>query len=402
MAIFKKVNRDLQSVSETVPGHRHTVLLVDDEPDNLSVLSAILGSRYRILQACDGQEALELVKAMDQMDKLTLVVSDQRMPRLTGVQLCEQLCILSPDTVRIILTGHIDTEAIVDSINRAQIHKFVLKPFDRVDLELTVKHSVEAFEAKRKLADYVLNLESKVHQHTLQLQQHQDELVQLSSTDPLTGLNTRAHLLEVIGKDVAIAQRAHKNVGGDGVPNAAIANASDLLFFLIDCDNFTQINEQHAPEVGDQLLCAISKVLRQVFRGSDHVVRWGNSQFLVVARFAARSRCAELAERTRAALKEISVPASESQATGSFSIGYAALPFVVGLPEPLAWQQVLNRADCALYCAQQNGPNAWVGLIAGAQASAEPLEHYREIPALIARGLLRVEASCAPDHLRWV
>jgi len=102
MAIFKKERLDVPA--ETAP--QHTVLLVDDEPDNLSVLSSILGNRYQILQAADGQEALDMVRAMPNPETLTLVVSDQRMPRLTGVQLCEQLCTLSPNTVQIIVTGY--------------------------------------------------------------------------------------------------------------------------------------------------------------------------------------------------------------------------------------------------------------------------------------------------------
>ena len=172
MAIFKKDK--LKAPLPIKP--EHTVLLVDDEPDNLSLLASILGNRYRILLAKDGQEALELVRGMAHPEQLALVVSDQRMPRLTGVQLCEQLCTLAPSTVRIIVTGYIDIDAIVDSINRARIYRFVIKPFDRHDFELTVQRSVEAFEMKLELDDYVHNLEDKVEQRTLELQQRNDQL----------------------------------------------------------------------------------------------------------------------------------------------------------------------------------------------------------------------------------
>jgi len=403
MAIFKKERLDVRAETAL----QHTVLLVDDEPDNLSVLSSILGNRYQILQAADGQEALDMVRAMPNPETLTLVVSDQRMPRLTGVQLCEQLCTLSPNTVRIIVTGYIDIDAIVDSINRARIYRFVIKPFDRHDFELTVQRSVEAFEMKRKLDDYVVNLESKVEQRTeelqlrnAQLQTAHAQLEQLSSTDTLTGLHNRRYLLSALEKDLAIVQRAHQSP----LPEGQTASDQDLLFFLIDCDHFKHVNDQYGHDVGDAVLRAISQVLRQVFRPSDHVVRWGGEEFLVVVRFVARSEAALLAERTRAALAVMELLLADgSRLKRTSSIGFAAHPFVANHPEAGDWQQVLKLADCALYCAKQSGRNTWVGLSAGALADGkEPVQHQREIPAQLARGLLRVEAPQPPDHLRWV
>ena len=401
MAIFKKAKLDAPAALAP----QHTVLLVDDEPDNLSVLSAILGSRYRILKANDGQEALEMVQAMAHPEELTVVVSDQRMPRLTGVQLCERLCEISPDTVRIIVTGHIDNDAIVDSINRARIHQFVRKPFDREDFELTVQRSVADFEKKLKLADYVLNLESRLAQHALEMPQQQGAVQSPPcTTDALTGLGNRSHLLTVIEKDVAIVQRGYLNSAPGSTPTQKPASDKDLLFYLIDCDHFKQFNEQYGRDVGDELLCAISKVLLQVFRASDHVLRWDGGQFLVVARFAARSRAAELAERTRASLAEIELMLADGSGVKcSCSIGYAALPFLTGTPNGLDWQQVLNLAEYALRCAKQSGRNTWVGLSAGAHADGkESVQHQRDIPAQLARGLLRVESPQSPDHLRWV
>lgn len=400
MAIFKKAKLDGLAVAAP----QHTVLLVDDEPDNLSVLSSILGNRYTIMQAADGQEALEMVQSMANPEQLTLVVSDQRMPRLTGVQLCEQLCVLSPNTVRIIVTGYIDVDAIVDSINRARIYRFVIKPFDRHDFELTVQRSVEAFEMKRELDDYVLNLENKVEQRTEELQLRNAELQsahaqleQLSSTDTLTGLHNRRYLLNALEKDLAIVQRAKHS------PEPATSDR-DLLFFLIDCDHFKHVNDQYGHDVGDAVLRAISQVLRQVFRPSDHVVRWGGEEFLVVARFVSRSQASELAERTRAALADMELLLADgSRLKRTSSIGFAALPFVASKPEASDWQQVLKLADCALYCAKQSGRNTWVGLSAGAQADPnEPVLHQRDIPAQLARGLLRVEAPQPSSNLRWV
>ena len=174
MSIFKKVKPG--ELNATVSHPQYTVLLVDDEPDNLNVLRSILGGRYNILQAIDGQEALDMVRSLPNPEQLTLVVSDQRMPRLTGVQLCEQLCTLLPDTMRIIVTGYIDIDAIVDSVNRARIYKFVIKPFDRHDFELTVQRAIEAYEMKRQFDAYVRSLKDKVEESAATIALREEEL----------------------------------------------------------------------------------------------------------------------------------------------------------------------------------------------------------------------------------
>lgn len=396
MAIFHRERLQAPIAAES----RHTVLLVDDEADNLKVLCAILGERYRILQATDGQEALELVQAMEHVEELALVISDQRMPRMTGVQLCEQLCRISPDTLRIIVTGYMDVDAIVDSVNRARIYQFVIKPFDRHDFELTVQRAIEAHDMKRRLDAHVLDLEAKVQQRTLELSQRNEalrlacaQLEACSLTDPLTGLHNRRYLQDVIEKDMALACRN----GESGEANG------DLVFFLVDCDHFKQVNDRHGHDVGDRLLCAIAEVLRQVFRSSDYLVRWGGEEFLVVARFLARGCAAELAERLRVTMAQLELRLDDgSPLSRTCSIGYAALPFLPQAPQAASWEQVVKLADCAMYGAKHSGRNTWIGLTAGSRATALPAVHQAgDIPALLSQELLGVEAAQATDQLRW-
>ncbi len=179
MAIFKKISPSELAV--TPPPPQYTILLVDDEKENLNVLRSILGTRYNILVANNGQEALDLVQNMPNPEQLTLVVSDQRMPRLTGVQLCEQLCTISPDTIRIIVTGYIDIDAIVDSVNRARIYKFVIKPFDRHEFEGTIQRAIEAWEAKHQHDLYVNQLKAELSVAKEQLKQARQRLVELGA-----------------------------------------------------------------------------------------------------------------------------------------------------------------------------------------------------------------------------
>ena len=399
MAIFRKDAAALLAAPSTF---RHTVLLVDDEPDNLAVMGAILRQHYHVLQAADGTQALDLVRAMPASEKLTLVISDQRMPQLTGVQLCEQLLLLVPQTMRIIVTGYIDVDAIVDSINRARIHHFVIKPFDRHDFELRVRRAVETYELQLELAEHVATLEHKVSERTHELEERNRqlqlayaELEKLTMSDALTGLNNRHYLHTVIDSDVAFACREY-NRDGDG--------GGGLVFFLIDCDHFKHVNDKYGHDVGDRVLCEIADVLRQVFRGSDRLVRWGGEEFLVVARGLSRRESAVMAERLRAAMEAMEVALSDgTRLRRTCSIGYACLPFLSEAPGAVSWQQAVKLADRALYCAKASGRNTWVGLDAGAQAAdtLPEIDHNRDIPALLDAQVLRVEGRRAVDELCW-
>lgn len=145
---------------------KHTILIVDDEESNLRALSALLAGRYNVLEASSGNKALEMIEAMDDPTKINLIISDQRMPGLTGVSLFTQLLDLLPRTKRILLTAFKDVSVIMDSINRAQIYKYMLKPYDRDDLLLTVQRALELFDAQQELDAYRLDLEKKVERRS--------------------------------------------------------------------------------------------------------------------------------------------------------------------------------------------------------------------------------------------
>ena len=91
----------LSEVDIQLPELRHSLLLVDDEPENLQVVSALLEDTWEVHTARSGQEALEQFALRPAVD---LVIADQRMPGMTGVELLSRVAELSPDTVRIVLT----------------------------------------------------------------------------------------------------------------------------------------------------------------------------------------------------------------------------------------------------------------------------------------------------------
>lgn len=143
---------------------QYTILLVDDEKENLDSLSLVLDREYNLLFANDGQEALKLIENKDYPDDIHMIISDQRMPKLTGVGLFQKTSELLPDAVRIILTGFTDADAIISSINEGQIYKFLTKPIDPVDLRVTVRRSLEYYSLEQRNAQLVVDLQQRIEE----------------------------------------------------------------------------------------------------------------------------------------------------------------------------------------------------------------------------------------------
>lgn len=172
MSIFNTEN--LPSATGTGE-KKHCILLVDDEPENLNAIADNLANDYQVLTANNGEEALDIISNPD-TPKISLIISDQRMPKMTGVEFFEKAAIILPKTMRIIVTGYMDVDAIIDSVNKAHIYRFILKPFDRQDFMLTVQRAIESFEMQEKIDCHQEKLEAEVAQRTQELEKTQAEL----------------------------------------------------------------------------------------------------------------------------------------------------------------------------------------------------------------------------------
>jgi len=128
---------------------KQTILCVDDEVDNVEALERLFRARYKVLKATSGAEALVLLA--QHPEPIALILTDQRMPQMTGAQFLEQSLKTHPDAVRILLTGYTDIESIVAAVNSGQIYRYINKPWDPVDLNATVDRAVERFLLNQEL-----------------------------------------------------------------------------------------------------------------------------------------------------------------------------------------------------------------------------------------------------------
>ncbi len=127
----------------------YKILIVDDEPANLRTLARLFREDYEVLTAASGDEALALLGQHD----VALLITDQRMPGMTGIELLKKTVPLRPRMVRIILTGYTDVDALVEAINCGQVYRYVAKPWNNDELRMNVKRALEHFESNKRSAE---------------------------------------------------------------------------------------------------------------------------------------------------------------------------------------------------------------------------------------------------------
>ena len=137
-------------------GKKPRIVFIDDEERILTALRSIFRANYHVFTATDGAQALDFIKKFG----VHVVVSDQRMPGMTGVQVLRQLKDAAPNTVRILLTGYSDLASIVGSINEGEVFRFVSKPWNNQEIQKIVGEAVAiAMELQEAAAAPVAGLE---------------------------------------------------------------------------------------------------------------------------------------------------------------------------------------------------------------------------------------------------
>ena len=169
------------------------ILIIDDEKDILEALQRLLRGHYQTTITTSPFEALKLI----QDHEYHVIVSDQRMPEMTGVEFFEKAKKLCPMSTRILLTGYTDMDSVVDSINRGQIYRYISKPFENEDFKITLRQANEAYLLRKEIADKNTRLSAALEELTL-LDKAKARFLSLVSHElntPLTVLNSFIQLL---------------------------------------------------------------------------------------------------------------------------------------------------------------------------------------------------------------
>jgi diguanylate cyclase (GGDEF)-like protein len=329
-----------------------SLLVVDDEPYILSTLSALLGDDFEVVTA-DSPEAAQAY--FDKRD-IDLILSDQKMPHMSGVQLLEWVCKNHPRTVRLLMTGFAELEEAVEAINRGQVFSYLFKPWRTEELLETLHNAARTFLLERsheqlleELRQLNQELENRVTQRTRELEEANHELEQknkmlekLALTDPLTALPNRRAMDRLAEKELRRRDR----------------RAAPIALGLIDVDHFKEINTRYLLAGGDKVLVDLAKALTASLRTGtvDLLGRIGGEEFLVIAPETSMEGARALGERIRSTVANTVFNYKGETIPVRVSIGFA----VAEQGEPAEFEQMKHIAAAALSEAKITGRNRCV------------------------------------------
>ncbi len=229
------------------------ILYVDDEENNLVSFRAALRRHYNVFTAISGEEGMKVVSEND----IHVIVTDQRMPGMTGVQFLQKLP-EEPESVRMILTGFSDIEAIIEAINTGRVYRYITKPWDKDELKITIDNALEAVRLRRdnkslinELKIHNEQLEEKVKLRTLEIEKKSLLLeTEMVKADKL--------LLNILPEEIASELKKF------GKSYARKYDQVSVLF--TDIAGFTSIAETMTP---DELVAQLD----DSFRGFDRIIK---------------------------------------------------------------------------------------------------------------------------------
>lgn len=172
-----------------------TLLCVDDEVDNVEALERLFRSQYKVLKATSGSEALNKLRSSP--EPIAVILTDQRMPEMSGVDFLHESLATHPEASRILLTGYTDIESIVAAVNSGQIYRYINKPWDPVDLMATVAGAAERYRLQQDLK--VTNSKLKTALDELKtLDQAKTQFMVLINHELKTPLTSMINFLELL------------------------------------------------------------------------------------------------------------------------------------------------------------------------------------------------------------
>lgn len=132
-----------------------SVLYVDDEENNLISFKATFRLKYKVYTALSGVAAMQIIE----QHPIDVIITDQRMPQMTGVEFLEEVIKVNPDAMRILLTGYADMSAVVDAVNKGKIFHYLSKPWSEEELDETIQRAYEVFSERKKIKESFSQLE---------------------------------------------------------------------------------------------------------------------------------------------------------------------------------------------------------------------------------------------------
>jgi len=139
---------------------KHTLLVVDDETDVCDSVHDLLRREFTVLKAKSAAEGLKLMQAQE----VHIIMTDQRMPKVTGVELLKSIRAGHPQAIRMLFTGYADLDSVIVAINQGHIFKFLKKPWEPIELEEAVREAAAEYERLVENAEVLTSLRQDLQQ----------------------------------------------------------------------------------------------------------------------------------------------------------------------------------------------------------------------------------------------
>ena len=318
-----------------------TLLLVDDEDDVGAALERLLRhDGYKILHASSGEQGLEIMA----QHEVGVVISDQRMPGMSGVEFLTQVKELYPKAMRIVLSGYADLDSVTAAINQGAIYKFFTKPWDNDVLRVDVMEAFwrqELAQEKDQLLQQIQSANELLAQVNLDLaaamELKDSQIDRVVHYDNLTNLPNRLLFLDRLDQEITRAQRDN----------------SMMAVLAINLDRFKQVNDSFGYPVGDQLLQAVAEKLAGQIRACDTVAHIAGDEFCIALTGVKTTQAAgEVAQKLLDSFEHNSISIGDSEIFVTLSIGISIYPV-----DGVNTATLLKNADAALHQAKQEGRN---------------------------------------------
>ena len=338
------------------------LLAVDDEQDNLDLIQRALRTEFDVSTSLSGKDALRLFEDKD----FTIILSDQRMPEMTGVDFLKESLKRQPTATRILITGYSDIESVIDAVNKGSIHRYIKKPWRKDELIREIQEALQfqrlVFDNQR-MVEELRDANEKLEAQQLLLQKNLDERSRelFEANQRLTLLNeklksqsTRDGLTDLYNH-ISFQQKLRDEM------ERARQRTSPLSLLFLDVDHFKNFNDKNGHPAGDDLLKTLASLLTKSSRADntnarnpDIVARYGGEEFAVILPDTPFEGAMIKAERIRKAVHQLVHPGMESQPSGriTVSVGVASYP-----EDAIDSEKLIEHADRAMYVAKHQGRN---------------------------------------------